>query len=141
MAENLQRVPTLRPLFGHPLCLVSVLPFTHTGCSFRLVLPFFGLTCKSHSSSLWLESGSCFFFCFYFKYLDRSFTVSCYTLSCSLAIFLSIILLYDIVLLESSLLKGAPLNKLSNHSSLSKIFKKTKHYDPVKKNVKVLNLN
>lgn len=81
MAENLQSVLTSCPLFGHPLCLVSVLPFTHTGCSFRLVLPFFGLTCSSRSSSLWLESGSFFFFFFFKQCLDLSFTESRCTLS------------------------------------------------------------
>lgn len=40
----------------HPLCLLSVLPFSHTGCTFYLILSFFGLAWSSHFTSMWFGS-------------------------------------------------------------------------------------
>lgn len=44
MTENLQSVLYSSPLSDHLLCLLSVLPFSHTGCAFYFILSFFGLT-------------------------------------------------------------------------------------------------
>lgn len=43
MAENLQSVLCSSPLSDHLLGLLSVLPFSHTGCAFYLILSFSGL--------------------------------------------------------------------------------------------------